>query len=62
VLIADEMGVGKTVQAMALASCYQVGKPSLALEICSFSASITVCSKTICIRFCSGLLLLHLGL
>jgi SWI/SNF-related matrix-associated actin-dependent regulator 1 of chromatin subfamily A len=25
VLIADEMGVGKTVQALALAACYQVG-------------------------------------
>ena len=24
-LLADEMGVGKTVQAIALASCYQVG-------------------------------------
>ncbi len=26
VLIADEMGVGKTLQAIALASCYQVQK------------------------------------
>ena len=25
VLIGDEMGVGKTVQAIALASCYRVG-------------------------------------
>jgi hypothetical protein len=25
VLVADEMGVGKTVQALALAACYQVG-------------------------------------
>lgn len=26
-LLADEMGVGKTVQAIALASCYQVHSP-----------------------------------
>ena len=33
VLIADEMGVGKTVQAIALASCYQVGVIMLLVEM-----------------------------
>lgn len=32
VLIADEMGVGKTVQALALASCYQVRGDDLATQ------------------------------
>lgn len=32
VLIADEMGVGKTVQALALASCYQVGEGNLLMQ------------------------------
>ena len=30
VLLADEMGVGKTVQAIAMASCYRVSHPSWA--------------------------------
>ena len=37
-LIADEMGVGKTVQAIALASCYRVRPvPCMDILSCSFS-------------------------
>lgn len=32
-LIADEMGVGKTLQAIALASCYEVGGLLLCLYV-----------------------------
>src|SRR5687767_10804952 len=45
VLIADEMGVGKTLQAMALASCYQVRTWAVKMPCC---IADFVCSACLC--------------
>lgn len=43
VLIADEMGVGKTVQALALAACYQVSEYRAASPVACLNTTTPMC-------------------